>query len=313
MRRDLASPLRSEADQDAPYDATFDDDSAIGRRYREVMAGDEWSDRENDLVVESYFRMLAEDLAGKTVDKAENNRTLQTSTGRFKGSIEFKLANVSAAAKAFGQPTLRGYLPRFNYQMSLADAIARWLDKQPRWLDINEAERTAGFYDSMGTLFVGIAPTMRNAPPPAEAEHLAMVAERFDVADRDERNRLLGRAGEKRALEQERASLRAAGRPDLARDVVWVSEERGDGAGYDILSFDAKGSPRLVEVKTTVDWERTPFNVSRNEVAVADANRDTWVLLRLHNFARSPRAFELRPPLSRHVSLTPASFRASFH
>ena len=277
------------------------------------MAGDEWSDRENDLVVESYFRMLAEDLAGRTVNKAENNRALQAGTGRSKGSIEFKLANVSAAAKAFGQPTLRGYLPRFNFQMSLADAVARWLDKQPGWLDISEAERTAGLSESMGTLFIGIAPTLRNAPPPAEAEHLAMVAERFDVAGRDECNRLLGRAGEERALEHERATLRAAGRPDLARDVVWVSKERGDGAGYDISSFDADGSPRLVEVKTTNGWERTPFHISRNEVAVADANRETWVLMRLHNFARSPQAFELRPPLSRHVSLTPTSFQASFH
>jgi hypothetical protein len=49
----------------------------------------------------------------------------------------------------------------------------------------------------------------------------------------------------------EAASLRAAGRADLARRVRWISEEEGDGAGYDIASFRPDGQTRLIEVKTT--------------------------------------------------------------
>ena len=142
---------------------------------------------------------------------------------------------------------------------------------------------------------------------------MEMIARRYDVAEREERNRVLGKAGEERALIHERSVLREAGRDDLARKVLWVSQEEGDGAGYDIASFTPQGKPRLIEVKTTNGWDRTPFYISRNEVRVAEDNRDTWHLFRLYNFAREPRAFELRPPLNAHVSLTATSFQANFH
>lgn len=100
-----------------------------------------------------------------------------------------------------------------------------------------------------------------------ELEQMLAIARKCDVAARDERNRVLGRAGEELVLEHERASLAAAGRGDLARSVRWVSEEDGDGAGFDIASFDPDGRPRLIEVKTTNGWERTPFHITRNELA----------------------------------------------
>jgi hypothetical protein len=106
--------------------------------------------------------------------------------------------------------------------------------------------------------------------------------------------------------------LRRAGREDLAQRVRWTSQEDGDGAGYDIASFTPEGGPRLVEVKTTNGWERSAFHISRNELEVANDNRDSWRLVRVWNFARQPRAFELAPPLDAHVSLTPTSFLARF-
>ncbi len=133
------------------------------------------------------------------------------------------------------------------------------------------------------------------------------------MAARDERNRALGKAGEERVLKHERDALTAAGRDDLAHQIHWISCEDGDGAGYDIASFDADGLQRLIEVKTKSGWERTPFHISRNELAVADERREEWCLFRLWNFARLPKAFELRPPLEAHVSLTATSFQASFH
>jgi hypothetical protein len=110
----------------------------------------------------------------------------------------------------------------------------------------------------------------------------------------------------------ERATLTIAGRRDLAERIRWVSEEDGDGAGYDVASFDPDGRARLIEVKTTNGWERTPFHMSRNELAVAESRRREWRLVRLWNFARGPKAFEICPPLSAHVALTPTSFEASF-
>ena len=141
---------------------------------------------------------------------------------------------------------------------------------------------------------------------------MVAIARKFDVAARDARNRALGRAGEERVLAHERATLLSAGRTDLAHRIRWVSDVDGDGAGYDIWSFEPDGRDRLIEVKTTNGWERTPFHITRNELAVADTNRDDWRLLRLWNFARDPRAFELRPPLEAHVSLMATSYQASF-
>ncbi|WP_375248230.1 DUF3883 domain-containing protein [Sphingomonas sp.] len=69
----------------------------------------------------------------------------------------------------------------------------------------------------------------------------------------------------------------------------------GDGAGYDILSFDTDGSDRLIEVKTTNGWERTPFHVTRNERAVAEARRSDWRLLRLWIWRGSQRRSNCGP------------------
>jgi hypothetical protein len=113
-------------------------------------------------------------------------------------------------------------------------------------------------------------------------------------------------------LAHERAALKAEGREDLARKVRWVSDEDGDGAGYDIASFEPNGRPKLIEVKTTRGWERTPFHITRNELAVAEERRREWCLFRLWNFSREPKAFELRPPLEAHVTLVAMNFQASF-
>ena len=275
------------------------------------MSGKEWTDEENDAVVADYFSMLADELSSKKYNKSDHNRALREKIGRTKGSIEFKHQNISAVLKGLGETWINGYKPAFNFQMSLVDAVARQLQEKgdslmPAQAAISDAS------GQTGAIQTGTPPTFQNFPPPDELEKMQAVARKFDVAGRDERNRSLGEAGEKRVLNHERAVLTDAGRADLAGKVRWVSQEDGDGAGYDISSFTPEGRVRWIEVKTTNGWERTPFHISRNELEVADANRSKWRLLRLWNFSRQPKAFELRPPLEAHVDLIPTSFRASF-
>jgi Domain of unknown function (DUF3883) len=279
------------------------------------MAGDYWTDEQNDAIVADYFAMLADDIAGRPYSKAGHNRMLQAAIGRPRGSIEYKHQNISAVLKALGEDWIPGYKPAFNFQASLVDAVVRWLDRHREWLERAarmKARPASSALREDPILWIGPPPTHSNAPPPAELEQMTAIARKFDVAERDVRNRALGRAGEERVLAHERASLLAAGRTDLAERIRWVSHLDGDGAGYDIHSFDADGSSRLIEVKTTNGWERTPFHITRNELAVADARREDWRLVRLWNFAREPRAFELRPPLDAHVALMATSFQASF-
>lgn len=278
------------------------------------MTSDAWTDAENDLIVADYFAMLRDDIAGKPYNKAGHRRALlPLLNNRTEGAIEFKHQNISAVLKGFGETWIFGYKPAFNFQMTLGDAVARWLALSPDWLARVERRIQQGQMDDAAQLWPSPPPTLSNQPPPQELEQMLHIARKFDVAGRDARNRALGRAGEERVLAHERASLRAAGRDDLARKVRWVSQEDGDGAGYDIASFSSDGRSRLIEVKTTNGWERTPFHISSNELEVADERRSEWCLFRLWNFAREPRAFELYPPLDAHVSLTATTFRASFH
>lgn len=271
----------------------------------------DWTNQQNDAIVADYFEMIQSELSKTKYNKAAHNRILQQKIGRSKGSIEFKHQNVSAVLKGLGEVWINGYKPAFNYQASLVEAVDRWMHLHPEWM-IRAPATEAGFNEA-SSLFLEPPPTLRNAPPPSELEQTLAVARKFDAAGRDERNRALGSAGEARVFESERFHLRQQGRADLAGQVEWTSKTQGDGAGFDISSFETNGKRRLIEVKTTNGWERTPFYISRNELAVADQQRDEWKLVRVWNFSRSPRTFEISPPLDQHVSLTATSFQANFH
>lgn len=278
------------------------------------MSNGPWTDEENDLIVADYFAMLADDIVGRSYSKAEHRRALLLAlSNRSEGSVEFKHQNISAVLKGLGEDWIPGYKPAFNFQMALVDAVMRWLALNPAWLGRHPGPRSASGLREAAPIWIGPPPTLSNQPPPQEVEQMLHIAHKFDVAGRDAHNRALGRAGEERVLAHERAALRTAGRDDLARKVRWVSEEDGDGAGYDIASFAPDGRSRLIEVKTTNGWERTPFHITRNELAVAEERRSEWCLFRLWNFSREPKAFELHPPLDTHVSLTATTFQASFH
>ena len=271
---------------------------------------DTWNDTEIGLMVADYFAMLADELGGKTFNKAEHNRALQEIIPRSRGSIEFKHQNISAVLLRLGQPWIEGYKPAANFQNALVDGVLRCLDTRPHWLAPKERAVQPSRLREASTLWIGPPPTQRNEPPPVDPEFMAAIGRKYDVAERDARNRALGKAGEEIVFQHERNSLRQAGREDLADKVCWTAIQDGDGYGYDIASFDADGRERLIEVKTTNGWERTPFHISRNELAVADAKRDDWHLVRLWNFAREPQAFAIRPPLEAHVELTATSFLA---
>ena len=137
------------------------------------------------------------------------------------------------------------------------------------------------------------------------------VARKFDPALRDQLNRSLGLAGEELVYEREKQILAAFDRKDLARRVKWISREDGDGAGYDIRSYDVTGAERWIEVKTTRGGSTTPFYLTRNENEVARERPDAFRLYRLHDFSQKPGLFTLTPPLETLLQLEALTFRAS--
>jgi hypothetical protein len=277
----------------------------------------DWTDDENDNIVEDYFDMLVQDLTKQPYVKSNHRRRLlEKLNRRSEGSIEFKHQNISAVMLGLGQPRIEGYKPARRFQMSLVDAVLRKMELSLDWtkaveLRKQEIAKPYSHLAEPGLLRFGPPPTHSNEPPPIDIDLMAAIGRKFDVAERDERNRELGRAGERLIFEFERSKLISLNKPSLAEKVRWTSRDVGDGAGFDIESFDEQENEMLIEVKTTNGWDRTPFHISRNELAVADENRDSWHLYRVWNFVRQPEVFSIRPPLQSHVALTPTSFLAS--
>lgn len=273
------------------------------------VAGSDWTDAQIDLIVADYFDMLGLELRNQPFVKAQRNAALQVLTGRSRGSIEFKHQNISAVLLRLGIPWIEGYKPMANFQRALVDGVERHLAARPALFENPVAAVAPARLAEPVNLFFEAPPTLGFEPIP---QQLQRIVRKFNPALRDARNRALGRQGEERIFLHEQGSLRAAGRADLARTVRWVSQEDGDGAGYDIRSFDHTGRERLIEVKTTVGQSTTPFFLSENERAFAEERPDAFRIARLYDFARQPRAFELVPPLDRCVTLRPANWRAEF-
>ena len=131
----------------------------------------------------------------------------------------------------------------------------------------------------------------------------------------DEKNRSLGRAGEELVVQYERARLQAAGREDLACQINHVAKLEGDGAGYDIASYDVEGGPIFIEVKTTTGVADTPFYLSSRELALAQKKGAQFKLYRLYEYAANPtptaKAYIACGDLQRQFTLIPTQYRVT--
>ena len=154
-----------------------------------------WTGIEIDLIVANYFAMLIEELTGRAFSKAEHNRALQallTDPPRSRGSIEFKHQNISAVLLGLGQPWINGYKPAANFQNALIDGVLRWLDSHPDWL-APKSGISPTLMRELPTLWIGPPPSLRNEPPPVDPEFMTSIGRKYDVAERDARNRRLGK------------------------------------------------------------------------------------------------------------------------
>lgn len=281
-----------------------------------------WSEEEIAAVVPDYFSMLGDELAGRPYVKSHHNAALRQVVHRKPGSIERKHQNISAVLVELGLPWIDGYKPLFNFQDALGKAIERYLIAHPeflrgdaimrRWGQVDLFEHSAPAPSTQIDLIVDDAPPPPGAPIPPRPEGLKRLVRKFDPVARDFRNRTLGKAGEAIIVDFERRRLQALDREDLASKVRWVAQEDGDGAGYDIHSYDRFGNDRLIEVKTTEGARTTPFYITRNELALAHERPNHFRLYRLYRLSQTPRLFKLTPPIEELVELEVETWRARF-
>jgi hypothetical protein len=276
----------------------------------------EWTEFEVEAVVTDYFAMLLKELRGEGYSKTKHREGLmRLLDDRSNGSVEFKHQNISAILIELGFPYIEGYKPRWNYQTLLAQAVRARLATSTK---LERAVRTAVDAAAAPVSLSGLVgreedpPAVTNGAGHTKAEHepgTFLVSWTVNYLEREAANRSLGRMGETFALEFERARLREFGKERLARQVDHVAVTRGDGLGYDILSFEVDGSDRLIEVKTTGFGKQTPFFVSRNELRVSQAKPE-FHLYRVFAYRANPRLFILRGALDRVCRLQPTQYVA---
>lgn len=279
-----------------------------------VKVGEDWSADEVHATVASYFEMLALEAAQMPYNKSErNNHLRQTLRGRSKASVEMKHQNVSAVLASLGLPFIPGYKPRGNTQLLLRQQVQKFVldhsDMVRQIVDALEEVKTPEAKTFAATV---VAPPPVETVAKVEAGPRVRLPHKMDYAARDESNRKLGRAGEQWALEYEQHRLLQDGLGELFSRVDWVADRLGDGAGYDILSFDSASEPRYIEVKTTNGAHASSFVISRNELDFSREVEEAFCLYRLFQFRDAPSMYILRGDISKRLHLEPLDYRASF-
>ena len=279
------------------------------------MAGS-WSKAEVEATVADYFSMLFAEIRGEAYNKAAHRRALVNLLDqRSEGAVERKHQNISAILIEIGYAYISGYKPLGNYQSILKDVVLERIAENTSLEQAIEAHVSAdavllepdNILDSLvqppvvqSNPSLSLNDVPRRLPPVLGKNYLAMEAQ----------NRSLGLAGEDFVVKFEQARLLAAGKENLAADVEHVSKTKGDGLGYDILSFDETGRERLIEAKTTAYGASTPFFVTRRELEVSVEASEKYHIYRLFQFRKKPLLFVRTGSIDTAFQLTPALFSA---
>lgn len=281
---------------------------------------DDWTKQEVEAAVADYFRMLTLELAGQKYSKSEHRQhLLRLLHNRSEGAVERKHQNISAVLIELGCQYIAGYKPLKNYQSLLYEVVAERVQHDELFnkaaLAAAEMPAASPVLDDYSRILVeppGFSLGAREPTSSYEVHRQRVRAVKRDYLDREARNLSLGSAGEEFVVDYERWRLMSSGKRKLAESVEHVSSTQGDGLGYDVLSFEITGSPRLIEVKTTSFGKETPFFISRTEVELSRSEPELFHLYRLFEFRREPRLFSLGGPIDQHCNLDPITFRAGF-
>jgi hypothetical protein len=276
------------------------------------MMSNSWSNIEVELIVADYFNMLSSELKGEAYSKAVHRRAIiPLLANRSDGSVEFKHQNISAVLINLGQPYIKGYLPRFNYQKILEDKVIEYLIRKPgiesQFKDFAEKQIFKPKKEVNFEKFIYELPIIANISEPLTIYKRNPI--KINYLEREQSNHNLGNSGEELVLEYEKWSLVRNGKEKFAEQIRWISKEEGDGTGFDILSKHLNGKDKYIEVKTTKLGKETPFYFSRNELAFSQKHSDYYHLYRLFNFEDDAKMFIRRGSMDTICHIFPVNFK----
>jgi hypothetical protein len=260
--------------------------------------------------------MLMLELSGQSYNKSAHRKLLlQKLNGRTDSAVERKHQNISAILIEYGVPYISGYKPLGNYQAMLRDVVEERLQVDSLFEQAADAACSVPAVSPLLSEYSNLLvdpPKFNHVAREPETGAYRSVPQKRDYLAREARNASLGLAGEEFALHYEHYRLYSAGKKELADRVEHVSTARGDGAGYDILSFDVTGRERFIEVKTTAFGKETPFFISRGELTFAKDFKDGFHIYRLFDFRREPKLFDLPGLPEKHCNLNPVTYICQF-
>lgn len=275
-----------------------------------------WNRIEVEATVTDYLHMLLLELSGQAYNKSTHRRGLLAKlVNRTEGAIERKHQNISAILIELGFPYITGYKPLGNYQHLLREIVE---DRIAHDQLLDNAALIATTTPAIAPLFEDFTKLLVDAPRILTANEPNNITQRLpspqkrDYLEREANNIALGCAGEEFVLNYEHFRLHNLGHKGLADKVEHVAKTKGDGLGYDILSFDESGRERFIEVKTTAFGKETPFFVSRGEVRFAQEHTVEFHLYRLFEFRKSPKMFDLQGAVESHCIMNPLNYICEF-
>lgn len=273
-----------------------------------------WSDIEVELIVADYFSMLSDQSLGKQYSKAQHRRNLlPLLNNRSEGSVEFKHQNISAVLVSLGQPYIKGYLPRSNYQKILQEKVIEYLENnrsiEKSFKVFADKEINLPSTNNFDNLLVD-PPPMDQLKEPMQVYNRNPI--KTNYLEREQKNARLGLLGEQFVMEYEKWNLTKLGQEKLAKEVKWVAQEKGDGMGYDILSKYVTGEDKFIEVKTTKLGKETPFFFSSNELDFSKEHHYNYHLFRLFNFDQKAQMFVKQGSLDTICYSEPVSYKGFF-
>lgn len=284
--------------------------------YEVIRIGEDWSEQEVHSTVTDYFEMLRLEADGLAYKKTDHNEALRKQlNGRSKASVELKHQNISAVLAGLGLPFIAGYKPRGNSQLLLRKSVQEYITRHHalvgKIVDALEEVKTPA-QKTYSAVLVESPRKEERQPLVVPCQSRQRLPRKLDYAARDEANRKLGRTGEQWVIGYEQHRLFEAGHPELFQRLEWIADTQGDGAGYDILSFENEQKHRFIEVKATNGGIATSFVISHNELEFSQEMEEQFCLYRVFQLGSDPRLFVLRGDLSQQLHLSPLDFRASF-
>lgn len=101
---------------------------------------------------------------------------------------------------------------------------------------------------------------------------------------------------------------------NLANEVIWESKENGDGAGYDIKSFEkinGKYVEIYIEVKGTNKGINEPFDISKNEIDASNKYKERYYIYRISNiYSNNPKLYKINGRIEENFELEATSYKA---